>query len=146
MTWFLQGFFLALGALFATAFFVWIRKWTLRGIARFFVGTCSFLALFAASIYVWQQVGPILNSHSNQSPQVQSARGPPRVLAMNIQVSAPDGSIILFPEGTDQATVIGVMTEHFGTGAPKQAPGHYQWTRDGGFGPVRQLPGEGSSH
>lgn len=42
---------------------------------------------------------------------------------MTITVSGPDGSTVDFPDGTDTATINGVMTQHFGDGeAPAKTP------------------------
>jgi hypothetical protein len=46
---------------------------------------------------------------------------------MTIIVHAPDGSSIDFPDGTDHATINGVMTQHFPTSAaPSPTPDRYQ--------------------
>lgn len=37
---------------------------------------------------------------------------------MTITITAPNGATIQFPDGTDHATIDGVMTQHFGGGAP----------------------------
>ncbi len=47
-------------------------------------------------------------------------------MASPIQIQAPDGSIVEFPEGTGDDIITRVMGEHYGQGA-KAAPAELTW-------------------
>lgn len=42
-------------------------------------------------------------------------------MSQNIRVKAPDGTIVEFPSGTDDATIVKVMGENYGAGKPSAA-------------------------
>jgi hypothetical protein len=59
---------------------------------------------------------------------------------MTVRVTAPNGATVQFPDGTSSDTIHGVMMQHFGDGAPSDAPSDIGDNRASALAALRGIP------